>query len=511
MPGRNYNSGTINISAPSPAVATLGLKIVAQRVEDDLVIEVTSTATGYDMEVVLRGRAYAAAVAANLSANFQLGHRQLLARYDQATDAIETLPTTLTVGSAYFLHPKYDLLKTIKFEGHGNLDDGFGNFELEVLTMPPGFVKDIFAGFGATYELRFIIDELERAGRFTELVLSEYFHSSVSGSTAHIVFGTFDKWRRAIKRSHSRAVLFGNSAKRDYLRAALATELGLTARPAPTGLNPADLADSVLTALSLPGRQPPVAAAIDVVKAARTNRSARKAQEAELLALNREIELLTLEELIARLEEHMAKKHTEAFWQKFLTDNPFIFRLAFGLPIAIFGEQVAVGGVKFDGTGGKIADYLLRAGAFGNMAIIEIKRPDSKLMHAKAYRGGVHAPDKGIAGAVNQVLDQRYQLQMEINNKKAASAQYDVFTYAIQGLVIAGGDIDDADQRKSFELFRNGLKDVTVITFSELLMKLKALHAFLTKDSSEAQSSAVLVGASPTDDEQSPSASTESP
>lgn len=106
-------------------------------------------------------------------------------------------------------------------------------------------------------------------------------------------------------------------------------------------------------------------------------------------------------------------------------------------------------------------------------------------MRAKAYRGGVHAPDAEIAGAVSQVLDQRYQLQMEINNKKAASGQHDVFSYAIQGLVIAGRDIEDADQRKSFEIFRNNLKDVTVITFSELLMKLKALHAFLTKDAEE--------------------------
>jgi hypothetical protein len=52
----------------------------------------------------------------------------------------------------------------------------------------------------------------------------------------------------------------------------------------------------------------------------------------------------------------------------------------------------------------------------------------------------------------------------------------------MQGLVIAGRDLDDRDHRKSFELFRNGLKDVTVITFSELLQKLKALHAFLTAD-----------------------------
>lgn len=48
------------------------------------------------------------------------------------------------------------------------------------------------------------------------------------------------------------------------------------------------------------------------------------------------------------------------------------------------------------------------------------------------------------------------------------------------GLIIAGSDLEDADHRKSFELFRNGLKDVSIVTFSELLDKLVALHDFLS-------------------------------
>jgi hypothetical protein len=38
----------------------------------------------------------------------------------------------------------------------------------------------------------------------------------------------------------------------------------------------------------------------------------------------------------------------------------------------------------------------------------------------------------------------------------------------------------DADQKKSLELFRNNLNDVLVVTFDELLEKLKHLHAFLS-------------------------------
>lgn len=481
MPAR-FSTGTIDVTTPAVAAAPFGLVIVAKRREDDLVIEVSSTLTGHDIDVVLGGRALESAIAANASANHHGGRRTLLARYDQASDTLTTHPVTLTAGSPCFLLPKYDRVATITFEGYGSLDDGFGNLDHEALKLPSGFVKDMFGGFGMTYELRFIIDEIERAGHFTHLAFSEQPATGGEGTTAHLSYGAFDTWRRAIRRSHDRAVQFGNRAKREYLRSAVADELGIAPPATPPGLDPAGLADLVLTALNLQGRQAPVSAAMDMVRGVRRDRKALKAAGSELLELNREIELLTLEDLIVRLEAHMAKRHNEAFWQAFLSDNPFIIRLAFGLPIAVFGEQVAAGGVKFNGSGGKIADYLLRSGAYGNMAIVEIKTPDTDLVRKKHYRGGVHAPDKELAGAVTQVLDQRYQLQMEINNKKAASRQFDVFSYAIQGLIIAGRDMDDADHRKSFELFRNGLKDVTIVTFTELLTKLKALHAFLTSD-----------------------------
>jgi hypothetical protein len=45
-------------------------------------------------------------------------------------------------------------------------------------------------------------------------------------------------------------------------------------------------------------------------------------------------------------------------------------------------------------------------------------------------------------------------------------------------MVVAGNtekELIDSDKRKSFELFRNGLKDVEIITFDELFIKVKIL------------------------------------
>ena len=76
----------------------------------------------------------------------------------------------------------------------------------------------------------------------------------------------------------------------------------------------------------------------------------------------------------------------------------------------ILDGQVSVGGRKFTGGGDNVSDFAVRAAASGNLALIEIKTPDMVLVEATEYRGELHAPSRELSGAVNQVLDQRYQL-----------------------------------------------------------------------------------------------------
>jgi hypothetical protein len=101
------------------------------------------------------------------------------------------------------------------------------------------------------------------------------------------------------------------------------------------------------------------------------------------------------------------------------------------------------------------------------------------LLEKRQYRGGVYAPSKELSGAVNQVLDQIYQLQRTIDSKKVSSRTYDLEAYAVQGLVIAGRNFVDEEKRKSFELFRNSQKSIYVVTFDELQAKLELLHELI--------------------------------
>lgn len=50
----------------------------------------------------------------------------------------------------------------------------------------------------------------------------------------------------------------------------------------------------------------------------------------------------------------------------------------------------------------------------------------------------------------------------------------------IKCVVIAGSTLTEPVKRRSFEVFRNSCKDVEVVTFDELLNKLKLLHKYLT-------------------------------
>ncbi|WP_341203127.1 Shedu immune nuclease family protein [uncultured Sphingomonas sp.] len=455
------------------------LYAVAKRTDDDLGINLIRTGEIYGLQVDLSPKAIERAVAANPAFDVDKVSYEL-ARYDPETVTLTTYPLNLVSDSRYFLTPKYRKVRSIAFEGHGNVFAGPGDVSLEFPDLPLGFVRDMFAGFGVNYEYRFIIEQLERTASASAVVMSEYFESKIDDDVVHLTYDTFDRWRRALRRSHNTAVSFANRSKSVYLRGQVEKELGLVSGAHVAASSLDELANEMTEVLALPGRRRPLSAATAAIASARSGSGKLAAGEAaELLDLNREIELLTLEQLIARLEGHLASNHNEAFWQRFFTDNPFILRLAFGLPIAIFGEQVAVGGTKFDGSGGKIADYVVKAGHFGNLAIVEIKTPQTPLLETGAYRGEVHAPTKHLSGAITQALDQRYQLQTSINDRKISSGVFDVFSFAMQGLVIAGRDPTGPAERKSFELFRNGLKDVTVVTFDELLAKLRALHEFL--------------------------------
>jgi hypothetical protein len=69
---------------------------------------------------------------------------------------------------------------------------------------------------------------------------------------------------------------------------------------------------------------------------------------------------------------------------------------------------------------------------------------------------------------------------------------YDLESYSVHGVLVIGKTPEGDEGKKSFELFRANSKDITIVTFDELLAKLKLLHEFLVSNAPEAQQAAAL-------------------
>ena len=143
-------------------------------------------------------------------------------------------------------------------------------------------------------------------------------------------------------------------------------------------------------------------------------------------------------------------------------------------------ERPSVGGHKFSGAGEKIGDFLVKNSMTNNSAIVEIKTPQTRVLQTRPYRRDVYGPSTELVAAVNQALDQKYYFEQEIAQKKSSSRVYDIESYAVRCCLLIGTMPTGEDRLKSFELYRGNSKNVDIITFDELLEKLRQLKEVLT-------------------------------
>lgn len=201
----------------------------------------------------------------------------------------------------------------------------------------------------------------------------------------------------------------------------------------------------------------------------------------ELMALHAEIERVTLAKMIEAFEAKLATKLTESHWQKFFEQNKFVLSMAFARPVELTLTQFHAMGSTITGAGAQIGDFLFQQ--YGQaLAIVEIKTPETDLLLGTAYRGQhVFGPSSALSGAVTQVLFQQSELRKRwmthVHDHPALRvSDADV----IKCVVVAGRTPTDPIKLRCLEVFRNACKDLDIITFDELLAKLKFLEVELT-------------------------------
>lgn len=180
----------------------------------------------------------------------------------------------------------------------------------------------------------------------------------------------------------------------------------------------------------------------------------------------------------------------EALWQMFFEKNQWVF--GYGLSyFFVTGfedrklEQVVQGHDLL--SHGKRADGLMKSrGIINSLCFVEIKKHNTTLLDSSAYRPGCWAPSKELAGAVSQVqgtvaaaMHRLYGL-IRPYDKNGDPTGEEVFNFKPRAFIVIGNLSEfigangvNTDKLRSFELYRNSITGIDIITFDELYERSK--------------------------------------
>ena len=424
------------------------------------------------------------------------GHKQSITIFP-----INTFPSAINPGA--FMRQKYLNVKSITIDDWSiagldirqiifpeesadtpTIDDiVYSDQELVMLVLedlPSCFIKDYDYGLGFTKTYRFIVDAVESLSQCTEIVISNRHATGIDSTNRK--FNIFIEDLHAARKSIDRTIRHSRTAAISVNYAAtqnlFAERTGQPLIPVKTGRSPLR---KLLTEAAIRGEknltQDEQDEVLDILTENAQSIATNKPQR--FATFKADMEIVTLEDLIRRYQDMMQASTPEKEWQEFLNGNPFILSLAFGYPVVKVSNQASVGGHKISGGGATIADFLVKNSLTNNCAIIEIKTPQTRLLNKSSYRGSLFSPSRHLVGAVNQALQQKGNFEREIALIKDNSRVYDIESYAISCCLVIGTMPEDEGRQQSFELFRGNSKNVQVVTFDELLLKLTNLMNLL--------------------------------
>ena len=441
--------------------------------------------------------------ASGLPSENPVEHRVMLLQVDCWIQSLTIFPTKTRPHFEDFLKPKYDQIERIvieDWEAPVILPEAYEDSDLEndeplhlaeddvrglLERLPTGFVPDYDYGLGLTQRYRFIINGVRELSNCTKLVISPHHQTEIDedSETFYLSLNDFLTIRKSIDRTVERNQSATRSANHVETRNFLAERLGHLLIPVKSARRPLGKTITELAAQEESLSRNEQEEVLGLL--AKNTKSIAATKPDKLAALKNDIELVTLETLIERYEGMIQAKVPEKKWQDFLEANPFILGLAFGYPILKVGGQASVGGHKLWRTGETIADFLVKNSLTNNSAIIEIKTPSTKLLRKTWYRDGIYVPTADLVGALNQVLSQKHNFEGEIALIKSNSRITDLESYSVRCCLVIGTIPDDEERKKSFELFRGNSKNVEIVTFDELLEKLKRLRDLLKSPNPE--------------------------
>lgn len=185
-------------------------------------------------------------------------------------------------------------------------------------------------------------------------------------------------------------------------------------------------------------------------------------------------QIKTLKALAANLESEIVRSHPESWWQSYVKSNVLLMQQ--GYIKAIEKLNVAIGDTKFP-------DFCLVTHD-NYLDILEIKRPDTELLHLDASRGNYYWTTE-MSKAISQTenyIDQVSSKATDVRSYLLDKEKIDVKAVRPRGIILAGNtsDFQNAKQRDDLRILSQAQKYITILTYDELLTRLKNYIVVLT-------------------------------
>jgi hypothetical protein len=200
------------------------------------------------------------------------------------------------------------------------------------------------------------------------------------------------------------------------------------------------------------------------------------------------VEIDSLKRLAAEFKAELNNQHPESWWQNYIQARILLMQQGYIRPVEKM--NVAIGNTKYP-------DFALVTHD-NYLDILEIKKPGTTILKEDRSRGNYHW-DTEISRAIIQVEN----YLEHIANQAAEVRSFVKDNYALElkvvrprGFILAGNsaEFSTQKQRDDFRLLSHGLKNVTVLTYDELLVRLENHIRVLEKYSTKKGEEVVVAG-----------------
>lgn len=176
------------------------------------------------------------------------------------------------------------------------------------------------------------------------------------------------------------------------------------------------------------------------------------------------------------LQQKTDTKTLEKKWQSFFKIHNRIFSQILALPVVFFEDEAYVWWKWLNNQWWKVIDFLYQNKLTSNIVLIEVKTHKTPILGKTAVRwDDVFSYTSDFSWAINQLLDQKHNLLREYATLASKSKEpFEVFDPSCFLIIWNIADLNN-EQKKCFSLTRSSHNKITIITYDELLEKIKII------------------------------------